>query len=102
MDAPVPAIRCSQIGEADIPAVANLLGRGFPNRSRSFWLLALQRLTGHKPPAGLPKYGYLLEAGGEVVGAILLIFSTMRDGAQIATRCNLSSWYVEPAYRTYA
>jgi len=102
MDAPVPAIRCRQIGEADIPAVANLLGRGFPNRGHRFWLLALQRLTGHKPPPGLPKYGYLLEAGGDAVGAILLIFSTMREGAQIATRCNLSSWYVEPAYRTYA
>jgi hypothetical protein len=102
MDAPVPAIRCRQIGEADIPAVANLLGRGFPNRGRHFWLLALRRLTEHQPPPGLPKYGYLLETGGDPVGAILLIFSTTREGRQISTRCNLSSWYVEPAYRTYA
>ena len=26
----------------------------------------------------------------------------MREGDRSATRCNLSSWYVEPAYRTYA
>jgi len=102
MDAPVPAIRCRQIGEADIPAVTDLLGRGFPNRSHSFWLHALRRLSEHEPPPGLPKYGYLLETGGNPVGAILLIFSTMREGDQLSTRCNLSSWYVEPAYRAYA
>jgi hypothetical protein len=102
MDAPVPAIRCRQIVEADIPAVAILLSRGFPNRTGQFWLHALARLQGLQPPTGLPKYGYLLESGGEPVGAILLIFSSMRDGDQIATRCNLSSWYVEPAFRAYA
>jgi hypothetical protein len=102
MDTPVPAIRCRQIGEADIPAIAALLKRGFPNRSHQFWLHALRRLAGHEPPPGLPKYGYLLETGGDPVGAILLICSTMRDGDRIATRCNLSSWYVDPAFRTYA
>jgi hypothetical protein len=102
MDTPVPAIRCRQIGEADIPAVAKLLKRGFPNRSRNFWLRALGRLSGHEPPSGLPKYGYLLETSGAPVGAILLIFSAMHDGGRITTRCNLSSWYVEPAFRAYA
>jgi hypothetical protein len=102
MNAPVPAIRCRQIGEADIAAVAKLLNRGFPNRSRSFWLDALRRLSGRESPSEMPKYGYLLETGAGPVGAILLIYSTMpsRDGAM--TRCNLSSWYVEPAYRAYA
>jgi len=102
MDAPVPAIRCRQIGKADIPAIATLLKRGFPNRSRQFWVHALRRLAGHEPPPGLPKYGYLLETGGDPVGTILLICSTMRDGDRIATRCNLSSWYVDPAFRAYA
>jgi hypothetical protein len=102
MDAPAPAIRCRQIGEADVPAVTDLLGRGFPNRGYRFWLHALRRLSDHVPPPGLPKYGYLLETGGYPIGAILLIFSTMRQGDRSATRCNLSSWYVEPAYRAYA
>jgi hypothetical protein len=98
----VSAIRCRQIGEADIPAVAGLLQRGFQKHSREFWLHAMRELTRHEQPSGLPKYGYLLETGGVPVGAILLICATMRDGERIATRCNLSSWYVDPAFRAYA
>jgi hypothetical protein len=101
MDAPLPEIRCHQIGDADIPAITALLARGFPNRGLQFWQQALQRLSGHEPPPGLPKYGYLLETNGLPVGALLMICSTMRDGGQTVTRCNLSSWYVDPAYRTY-
>jgi hypothetical protein len=102
MDCSVPAIRCRQIGEADIAAVAALLGRGFPNRARQFWTDALDRLARREPPPGFPKYGYLLESGDGPVGALLLICSTIREGGRAATRCNLSSWYVEPAYRAYA
>jgi hypothetical protein len=43
-----------------------------------------------------------LKSGGVVVGAILLICSTMRTGDADATRCNLSSWYVDPPFRAYA
>ena len=102
MESSVPAIRCRQIGEADIAGVAALLGRGFPNRTRQFWSDALARLTRREPPPGFPKYGYLLESGDVPVGALLLICSTMREDGRLATRCNLSSWYVEPAYRAYA
>jgi hypothetical protein len=102
MDCSVPAIRCRQIGEADIAGVAALLGRGFPNRTRQFWTDALDRLARRQAPPGFPKYGYLLESGDGPVGALLLICSTIREGGRVATRCNLSSWYVEPAYRAYA
>jgi hypothetical protein len=98
----VPAIRCRQIGEADIPAVAALLKRGFPNRTQQFWFNALRQLTLREPPSDCPKYGYLLESAGVPVGAILLICAAMRQGGRVATRCNLSSWYVDPAFRTYA
>jgi hypothetical protein len=98
----VPGIRCRQIAEADVSAVAMLLTRGFPNRSREFWQHALDELSRRQHPADLPKYGYLLETGGVPVGAILLICSTMHDGGTAAPRCNLSSWYVELAYRAYA
>ena len=37
-----------------------------------------------------------------LVGAILMICSAMRAGDRLVPRCNLSSWYVEPAFRTYA
>ncbi|MFZ3359013.1 MAG: acyl-CoA acyltransferase [Xanthobacteraceae bacterium] len=98
----LPAIRCRQIDESDVPAVAELLRRGFPNRNRQFWGRALNELSRHEPPAGLPKYGYLLEGGGTLVGAILMICSAMRAGDGMAPRCNLSSWFVEPTFRAYA
>ncbi len=102
MAATVPRLRCRQIEEADIEAVASLLARGFSAHDRRFWLAAFAQLTRHDTPAGLPKYGYLLESEGAVVGAILLICSTIPGGAAKATRCNLSSWYVDPAFRAYA
>ncbi len=34
--------------------------------------------------------------------SILLICSAMPAGETLAPRCNLSSWYVEPAFRAYA
>jgi len=98
----LPAIRCRQIDESDLPAVAELLRRGFPNRNRRFWQHALDALARREPPAGLPKYGYLIENGDAPVGAILMICSAMRAGDTPAPRCNLSSWYVEPAFRAYA
>jgi hypothetical protein len=102
MLAPVAALRCRQIETADIEAVASLLARGFPVHDREFWLKALAQLGRHEPPAALPKYGYLLATDGAVVGALLLICSTMRTGGTTAARCNLSSWYVDPAFRAYA
>jgi len=102
MDRSVPALRCRQIDEGDVAAVAALLGRGFPNRSGQFWRDALRRLAQREPPPGFPKYGYLLESGNVPVGAILMICSMLRQGERIATRCNLSSWYVVPEFRSYA
>jgi hypothetical protein len=98
----VPGIRCRQIEEGDAPAVAELLTRGFPNRNRQFWYNALDQLARREPPPDLPKYGYLLQTDGELVGAILLICSTVRMGGSFVPRCNLSSWYVEPTFRAYA
>jgi hypothetical protein len=102
MNAPRAAIRARQICESDVPAVADVLAGGFKDRPRGFWLQVMARLAQHPAPAGLPKYGYMLESGGTVVGAILLIFSQLRSGAATTIRCNVSSWYVEPAFRSYA
>jgi hypothetical protein len=99
---PAPSIRCRQIAESDVDAIIDLLARGFPVRDYAFWQQALKRLGKHEPPPGLPKYGYLLESGGVPVGTLLLICSTTRVGDKLATRCNLSSWYVDPGFRSYA
>jgi hypothetical protein len=97
----VSRIRARQISHSDVPAVAALLARGFPERSREFWRGVFARLEVHPIPAECPKYGYLLESGGAVVGAILLISSRYR-GDPGTIRCNVSSWFVEPAFRSYA
>jgi hypothetical protein len=94
-------LRCREIGSADIDRIADLLTRGFPERTREFWLRALSRLSEHSAPPGFPKYGYMLECNGNPVGVILLICSSIEVGGEKRIRCNVSSWYVEPAYRVY-
>jgi hypothetical protein len=98
MVAIVSQIRCRQIKAADLEAVADLLTRGFASRPRKYWTTALQRLAARGAPEGCPEFGYLLEADGAIVGVLLLIFS--ERGGEI--RCNVSSWYVEPAHRGHA
>ena len=102
MASAAPPLRCRQIEESDIEAIAALLARGFPTRNRQFWLGAFAQLRRHATPPSLPKYGYLLEGGGRAVGAVLLICSLVRAGEKDAPRCNLSSWYVDPTFRAYA
>jgi hypothetical protein len=101
MSAPLE-IRCREIGADDIRAVVNLLAIGFRGRPRNFWMRALKRLSEHPTPPGLPRYGYLLESSGTPVGVILLIFSSIAVSGEPGIRCNVSSWYVEPAFRGYA
>jgi hypothetical protein len=95
-------IRCREIGIADLDAVADLLTRGFVWRSRDYWTAGLRRMSLRKMPEGFPRFGYMLDHEGTPVGALLLIYTAREDGGGIAIRCNLTSWCVEPAFRTYA
>lgn len=95
-------IRCREIGLADLGAVADLLARGFPIRSRDYWIDGLQRMSAREVPDGFPRFGYLLDHDRTPVGALLLIHTARNDDGCISIRCNLSSWYVEPAFRSYA
>jgi hypothetical protein len=96
-------IRCREIGIADLEAVADLLTRGFArHRSRDWWIAGLRRLSVREVPEGFPRFGYMLDHEGTPVGALLLVYTERDDGGGTSIRCNLSSWYVEPAYRTYA
>jgi hypothetical protein len=63
---------------------------------------ALARLEQHPSPPGLPKYGYVLDDDGRLVGVILLICTDVPSNGASHFRCNMSSWYVMPAYRSYA
>jgi hypothetical protein len=95
-------IRCREIGIADLDAIADLLTRGFARRSRDHWIDGLRRSSLREVPEGFPRFGYMLDHEGTPVGVLLLIYTARDDGGGTSIRCNLSSWYVEPAYRTYA
>jgi hypothetical protein len=97
-----PRVRRRQITEDDLSAVAELLTAGFPDRTRKYWTTGLARMARRAPVEGCPRFGYLLEADGVIVGAILLIFTDFGDGSAARVRCNISSWYVAPDYRAHA
>ena len=102
MNALSPQIRCREISEADIDSVADLLTRGFAGRSREYWMQGLRRQAGREVPQGYPRFGYMLDHQGGPVGVLLLLYSLRPCDGELAIHCNLSSWYVEPAFRNYA
>jgi hypothetical protein len=95
-------IRCREISETDIDAVADLLTRGFVGRSREYWMQGLHRQAARAVPDGYPRFGYMVDNDGLPVGVLLLLYASRADGAGTTIYCNLSSWYVEPAFRNYA
>lgn len=95
-------LRVREIVESDLIAVAALLARGFPFRSTNYWLRGLQRQAKRPRPGGYPAFGYCLDSAGAPVGVILLLFSEVLAGGETIVRCNVSSWYVEPAFRAFA
>jgi hypothetical protein len=95
-------IRCREISAADLDAVADLLTRGFAGRSREYWTHGLRRQAARDVPDGYPRFGYMLHNDGLPVGVLLLLYTSRIDDGVPAILCNLSSWYVEPAFRNYA
>ncbi len=96
-------VRRREIGTSDLGAVADLLTKGFPGRRRDYWSRGLRRMTERSSlPSGCPRYGYMLETTGGPVGVVLLLFHDGLARGEPNLRCNLSSWYVEPAYRMHA
>src|SRR5689334_11393816 len=95
-------LKVRKIRESDLNAVARLLHQGFAFRSIDYWLRGLQRHAMRPRPANTPAFGYCLDNGGAPVGVILLLFSEVRAGVGTIVRCNVSSWYVEPAFRAFS
>jgi hypothetical protein len=95
-------LRCREISAADLDSVAELLTRGFHGRSRDYWMQGLLRQASRDVPDGYPRFGYMLDLDGRAVGVLLLLYTARSDGGEPAIQCNLSSWYVDPAFRNYA
>lgn len=91
-------VRCRQITPADLGALADLLARGFPHSSRQYWTDGFARWQDVPTVEGLPRHGYVLDSEQGPVGVLLLI-SSLRGERIFA---NLSSWYVEPAWRAHS
>ena len=90
-------VRCRKITKSDIDGIILLLKKGFAQRDPNFWNRAIQRLDDHQSPPNVPKYGYVLENNGSLVGLLLLIHSAGENGI----RCYTSGFYVEPGFRPY-
>ena len=94
-----PSVRCRRMTQADLGVLSGLLARGFPQRGAAEWAGVLALVSSQADANGLPAPALVLESSGRLVGVLLAI---LRPQAQGPARCNLSSWYVEEAFRSYA
>jgi hypothetical protein len=94
-------IAVREITDADLEEVSEFLGRGIGYNDQYF-LQLFRRMTSHATPAGFPKYGRLMTCDGAIVGAVILIFSTVQSDDIPTIRCHVTGWWVEPAFRSYA
>jgi hypothetical protein len=80
-----------------------MLSSSFPDQPVRFWRDGVRRIQQFRSPHLTWPYGYFMQVDGADVGIVLTIASerTAQDGA-VQTVVNLSSWYVEPAYRCLA
>jgi hypothetical protein len=99
---PKQRLRCREISEADLEAVADLLTRGFVGRSHTYWMQGLRRQATREIPNGYPRFGYMLDNDGMPAGVLLLLYTSRVKDGETTIQCNLSSWYVDPAFRNYA
>lgn len=97
--APRVKVRCRHIEEDDLDSVVRLLRIGFPDRSEAYWRTGLERHRSQPLPDDVPRYGYVLDRDGAIVGVLLALYRTVTDEAGTHLRCNLSSWYVLPEFR---
>ena len=92
-------VTCSLIRDDMVDGVAKCLERGFPGRSKNYWVRSLERQMRLPAIDGYPRLGYALSAEGGIVGVILLIFSICHDADRHYVRCNMASFCADIAYR---
>lgn len=96
---PRPSVRCRRMTPADAGPLSALLAQGFPQRDAASWAAVLHLISTYAVEKELPAPGLVLESSGRLVGVLLAI---ARPAAHGPARCNLSSWYVEEGFRSYA
>jgi hypothetical protein len=96
------SVRCRAITDADRDDVVALLTVGFKGRSPDYWRQGIVKLSKRTVPEGCPRYGYVLETGGRLVGIILLIGALREEDQAPIKTANVAGWFVMPEYRGYA
>jgi hypothetical protein len=91
-----------RIVDADEQELLDLIMHGFDTYPREFWKNVFDVLRRRSAPERFPRYGYVLEYEGRLVGVILLIYSKIWDAGIEKLRCNGSTVYVHPDYSHYA
>ncbi len=79
-------------------SLTTLLTRGFARTGRDYWIRGFSRWRLLPAVEEMPRYGYVLDSEVGPVGAVLLI-SSQRGGRIV---CNVSGWYVDPAWRVHS
>ena len=69
--APATRVRCRQIADADLDALAGLLAEGFAHTGMDYWRRGFARAALLPPVEGMPRFGYALESEKGLVGALL-------------------------------
>jgi hypothetical protein len=93
------AFEIREINELDLTEVVALLCEGFPRSSSRYWQAGLQRLARRERPPFTEKYGYVLAAENRLRGVVLTIPSVHQEGSTRRLYINISSWYVQLAFR---
>lgn len=101
-DEAIEGVQCRKIRASDLQQVEALLREGFTRRPADWFGRALASLSRHEAPPGFPQFGYLLQCGDDIVGALLVIVSCDGTAGSGRLRRNASCWYVRPAFRIYA
>lgn len=95
-------VKIRQILESDAGEVVKLLAEGFRSRPTAYWARAFQMLVLQEAPLGQAQIGFLMQEAAEIVGILLIIWTPPGVLEKGQMRANLSSWYVRPAFRSFA
>jgi hypothetical protein len=95
----LPPARVVPILDDDLREVGLFLSAHFPpDTSGEDWGRAWSE-TVNLTESGAPNHGFMLKAGGKVVGAYPAIYSTRVIEGRLERFCNLAVWCVQPEYR---
>jgi hypothetical protein len=89
-------VELTPITDADLPAVADFLHAEYKNNIP--WARACSAVP-WKVEA--PNHGFVLRDGQRIVGILQAFYSERLVAGRVERFCNLGTWFVLPAYRSY-